>query len=86
MKNFIKIRDTSFICFTSKWSYPSLNIQGKQLGVKMVKGTLSLFELYFTLMSSISVFVKSIQEDEFSNQITGTDDIKRDAAQRETFS
>uniref|UniRef100_M1D8A8 Uncharacterized protein n=1 Tax=Solanum tuberosum TaxID=4113 RepID=M1D8A8_SOLTU len=34
---------------------------------------------------ALQVFVESIQEDEFSNQTTGADDIKKDAAQRGTF-
>ena len=46
----------------------------------MVNDVISPFELYFTL-----VFVESIREDEYSNQITGGDDIKRDVTQCETF-
>ena len=62
------------------------NVQGEQLSVNMVKDTIPPFELHFMLMSFISVFVESIQEDEFSKQTTGADDIKKDAAQRGTFS
>lgn len=63
-----------------------VNVQGEKLNVDTVKDTISPFELHFTLMSFISVFVESIQEDEFSKQTTGADDIKKDATQRGTFS
>ena len=70
--------------------YPStssnIKCQGEKLSVDTVEDTVSHLNYIFKLTSIISVFVKSIQEDEFSNQITGTDDIKRDAAQRGTFS
>ena len=50
----------------------------------MVKDTLSHPNCIFKLTSFISVFVKGIQKDEFS-QTTGADDIKKDEAQRGTF-
>ena len=47
--------------------------------------TVSHSNYIFKLTSFISVFVESIQKDEFS-KTTGADDIKKDAAQRGTFS
>lgn len=47
---------------------------------------LSIRTTIFMLMSFISIFVGSIQEDEFSKQITGAGDIKRYTSQREIFS
>lgn len=36
-------------------------------------------------MKFISIFVEIIQEDEFSNQTTGSDNLKKDAAQHEIY-
>ena len=46
------------------------NINGEQLSSNMVNYVISPFELYFTLMSFISVFVEIIKENVYTNQTT----------------
>ena len=62
------------------------NIEGEQLSVKTIKDIVPHFNCIFMLMSFISAAVESIRKDEFYKKITGADDVKRDAAQRGTFS
>ena len=60
LKNYIANMRYKFYWPNVKMKEMTLNVQGERLSVNMVNDSISSFELYFTLMSFISVIVESI--------------------------